>query len=527
MRFNDFRYNLRETAQSDLEAQKAIHDVDVLSSMVQDMPPEMSDIKMKIANNLKGIADKVGALLKKANIQVQPQQPHSMTEDEGDVAEQNAAELVKQQIIAIENSNMDEATNQSLIQQIRNVIAENEKLTHENKELKTRAETAEQKQKDAEQFVKKISNLLATLGYKVQDYVSPSEAELAGMTSKEKSNAKKVQFNADKFTDTLRRAMFGLVIDIQTKYDATPQELEQFLQACVDGDVIDMARLIEVPRGNVKDFANDKYQKMFDIFEENQIFSFTVGKTSGAIGPGEMALSLMGNPANKGKRGDLNIGGVEVEIKASASSGGRLNSKAIAKATSGWKVWSKNIKEITDSAPEGRNVNVTNKKGDREKIPLKGWDGNSHGKSGKKGSVYNWNQSGFRNLNEQILDPYSDFDKTFKLFHETIFTLVQNIDKINNADRLIASAINQDGTVDYEKMNKAYTKIAYLSYTQTDAFDKLMLLRTDTLDFTIIENADELTSGMFGDNPTVAIGSGFNWNDDQQTPTPGYMAAKS
>lgn len=527
MRYSDFKLKLNETAKSDLEAQKAIHDVDVLSSIVKDIPSEMSDVKIKIANNLKAIADKVGAMLQKANVKVPQQAQESITEDEGDIAEQNAAEILKQQIIAIENSNIPEAQKQSAIKAIRQVIAENEKLAHDNAELKKRAETAEQKQKAAEAFVNDVSNILATLGYKVQDYTLPSEEELKAMTASERSQAKKIAVNAEKFTDTLRRAMFGLVVDIQTKYDTTPQEVQEFLQACVDGKVIDMARLIQTPRGNVKNFANQDFKKMFDIFEENQIFSWTIGKTSGAIGPGEMALAMMGNPANKGTRGDLDIGGVEVEIKASASSGGRLNSKAIAKATSGWKVWSKNIKEILDSAPEDRNVNITNKKGVREKIPLKGWDGNSHGKTGKKGSVYNWNETGFRNLNEQVLDPYSDFNKTFKLFHETIFTLVQNIDKIENADKLIASAINQDGTVNSEKMNKAYTKIAYLSYTQTDAFDKLMLLRTDTLDFTIIENADELTDGMYGENPTVAIGSGFNWNDDQQTPTPGYMAARS
>ena len=47
-----------------------------------------------------------------------------------------------------------------------------------------------------------------------------------------------------------------------------------------------------------------------------------------------------------------------------------------------------------------------------------------------------------------------------------------------------------------------------------------MLLRTDTLDYTIFKDADDLITQMKGGN--VITGGGFNWNDDQQTPTPGY-----
>jgi hypothetical protein len=51
-----------------------------------------------------------------------------------------------------------------------------------------------------------------------------------------------------------------------------------------------------------------------------------------------------------------------------------------------------------------------------------------------------------------------------------------------------------------------------------------MFLRTDTLDYTIAEDGDDLVSKL-GD--TVIMGAGFNWNDDQQTPTPGYIASKA
>ena len=45
------------------------------------------------------------------------------------------------------------------------------------------------------------------------------------------------------------------------------------------------------------------------------------------------------------------------------------------------------------------------------------------------------------------------------------------------------------------------------------------------LDYTIFRNADDLVKKMSGKNPQIITGGGFNWNDDQQTPTSGYTAA--
>jgi hypothetical protein len=103
-----------------------------------------------------------------------------------------------------------------------------------------------------------------------------------------------------------------------------------------------MKALITNPTGNVRDFVvnNRVNNKMFDIFVNQDIFSYAPGTTSGGVGPGEMALSMMGNPAQKGKTGDLLIDGKEIEIKAGGQkgSGGRLNSKALTKPTTGWKI---------------------------------------------------------------------------------------------------------------------------------------------------------------------------------------------
>jgi hypothetical protein len=88
---------------------------------------------------------------------------------------------------------------------------------------------------------------------------------------------------------------------------------------------------------------------------------------------------------------------------------------------------------------------------------------------------------------------------------------------------LIKASVNDDGTVVMKKMNIAYSKIAYASYHLADGITTVMLLRTDNLDYTIFKNADDLVDQMTTEQ--VMTGGGFNWNDDQQTPTPGYMSA--
>ena len=371
---------------------------------------------------------------------------------------------------------------------------------------------------------------------------------------------RKKAINAQKFTKTLKQALFGKILDMQEKTE--PAKIKQFLEACVAGKVINMINVIAKDKGSIKDHVNPEFKEVFDVFVEENIFSYAPGTTSGAIGPGEMALSMMGNPAEKGKKGDLKIGDEEVEIKASAKTGGRFNSKKITKATTGWAVWSAKINEIMQSADKDATVNVKQKDGKIVKIKANKYNGNQYnvikGKA-KEGSKYNWNTQGFNALNAEVIEPYATPEQTADLFISSIKALVQNYDALGkpatNQDgtpnkhhvpfdpkKLIIEAITQekgppskdypDGriytTVDKEKMNIAYSKIAYASYHLADGITTVMLLRTDNLDYTIFRGADDLVGKMKSGNVVTGLNGGsggFNWNDDQQTPTAGYMSA--
>lgn len=537
MKFKEI-LTINESTESDLDAQKAIHDLDVIGSTLSQMPPEKENLKLSVVNKLQQMSKSISSFLSRAKIQqqnnntvqnpaptIQPQPSTTEDVNEANVVDAsvlNTIKTLKEQIKAIEASNIEENVKKQFISPMRKSL---DQLSKQVKELTTAKDIALEKQKEAETFVKEVSGYLIELGNKVQGF---EEEDTGSMTSKEKSLAVRRAANAAEFTKTLKQALFGKIVDIQTEADVTPKEIKDFLAACVRGDIINMLSVTSTNRGNIKDHVNPQYKKLFDIFVEQNIFSYSPGKTSGAIGPGEMALSMMGNPAEKAKKGDLKVGDMELEIKASARTGGRLNSKSISKATAGWQVWKRNIASILSSAPKNATMYITDKKGERVKIAVNKFNGDQYNKPtggrAKLGSKYNWNPKGFQLLNEEILAPYSDFNKTFQLFDETIKAMVLNIDKIKNADKLIASAVNQDGTVNSVKMNKAYSKIAYESYHLADGITSIMLLNTLTLDYTIIKDGNDLVKQISSN--TVYMPAGFNWNDDQQTPTPSYMPSK-
>lgn len=541
MRFNDFKLveskKLYEAANAGLEAQHAMHDIDAISSAVPNMDPE---IKSKVVSSLRTLAQKVRDFVdsKINNTQQPPVQsdPNATVEEaveDEDTQVQSALQRLKDDISAIESSNIDETSKAQFLSSLNTTL---DALTQSSERISTSRDSARSERDEAINFVKEVTGVLVTLGNKVQGFQEDTDTE--SMTAKDRASFKKMAVNAEKFTKTLKQALFGKILDMQEGSDVTGQEIKEFLEACVRGDVINMLQVIGTSQGNIKDHVNPKYQKVFDVFVEENIFSYAPGTTSGAIGPGEMALSMMGNPAEKGKKGDLKIGDEEVEIKASAKTGGRFNSKAIAKATTGWQTWAQKINDIMTQAPEDATISVTQKDGSEKLIPAREYNGNRHnvikGKA-KEGSKYNWNASGFKALNIEVLQPYSNLRQTFDLFESTIRALVQNYDKLSkpqqgnshhkpfNPGDLIEAAINDDGTVDMKKMNIAYSKIAYASYHLADGITTVMLLRTDNLEYTIFRNADELVDQMNGDS--IITGGGFNWNDDQQTPTPGYIAS--
>ena len=454
---------------------------------------------------------------------------------------QSQATTLKAQLDALEAADLDPKVKMQLIADTQAMLKNCKALLKQVQALDVRAKTAEAEKKAALDFIKSVNSYLITLGNKVQGFTETSEEDLQALPAKERAATKKRVANAREFTTTLRQALFGKILDISNNPDseASHEEIKSFLEACVNGNVINMLDLTSVDRGNVRNFVNPEYSKMFELFAgpQAQIFSYNPGKTGGNIGPGEMALSMMGNPAEKADKGDLLVGDKEIEVKAGSKSGGRLNSKRILKGTAGWKTWKEGIEEIVKkgAGPKDK-FKVNDKKGNFVLVSKANYSANTWnittakdtGKvtKAKEAARYNFSASGLNELNKEVLQPYSTFELTSKLFTNTFNAIILNLAEVQSkkkvpVQKLIDDAIDEDGSINVPKMIRAYTRLAYESYNLADGVTTIMFLNTTTLDYTLIYNGKDLVNKL---GKTVKITSGFNFNDDQQTATPAYLA---
>mgnify|MGYP001165053760 CR=1 FL=1 len=568
MRWSEFK--LIENKQTEqIKVKRASNHLDALVASAKDLPAEDDSIKKSVAQKINAISNAIGNFISKAKGQIdqQPAQQPSVTEEEenstaDDQLEQSKNNFYKMleqmnNLYDIANTPEQEKIVEDQIAAVDKLIyTEFLKISNVHKKLKDDLKIATEKVTEIENFFEGLLPLLRQLGNKVNDYTELTPEELEAMSGTERSRAKKRAVNAGKFAQTLAEAMSGKVLKLLSEGKTNTEKIKAFLNACLAGKVIKLDDMIKMNQGNIDDYVNQTFEQDYQNFVKENIFSYNPGATSGAIGPGELALAMLGDPASKATTGgDLYIGrGADrklYEIKAGkGTSGGRMNSKQIVSATAGYKTWEKEINKILRDAKAEGTIDYTDAKGNAIKLPLQQYDGSTHKESNKgmwkKGSKYNFNQSGMDGLNTDILEPYaktaaqnrgpqvSAKDVTHQLFHESFKILIGNHKEIPDFSNVIYNAIKDDGTVEYTDMARAYTSLAYKSYQLADKVKDILFIRTDTRHFAIIADHDDFQNALQDTtdeqgNVTkarVVIGSGFTWNDDQQTPTPTYLSAK-
>jgi len=599
MRYTEFKPLLIETDTSnvtDLSAVKAINQLDLISTIASQVPEEKAGILDKLADKLEStnarIAQFVSDLLATGKAEeavvddapsedeiaqqpelepvapeaspeelVEPQPVEEPTEEpaEEEPAIQEAEELAVDEPIvgteeraarlqaAIEETRQNityydslkmpaeikKRITADLTKNLDEMVATLKKLKDVASELKITTE----KLRAAEEFIQTVNDLLVALGNKVQDYVAIKPDEYDALSAR----AKSLHDNARNFTTTFRQSLFSMVLDISKQnQQIDKKEIQNFLQACLDGDVIDMLSLVSSDRGNVRDHVNQEWQPMLDLFAKQKVFSWSPGKTSGAVGPGEMALCMMGSPSNKAKdKGDLEVGGEEFEIKAGADSGGRLNSDKILKGPAAWPVWKAGIERIVKKgAPKNMKWTSFTKKGDAVETTSANFSANTFNKT-KKGvkeaAKYNFNKQGLNKLNEEIL-VYSTPELTYDLFADTFNALITNLSEVEQSytdskgnrfkgvklEDIVWNTLYDDGTIDVDAMMLAYTRLAYESYNRENGVESILFLNTRSLDYSIARHGKDLLGKLASGD--IKITSGFNFNDSQQSASPAYLA---
>jgi hypothetical protein len=286
----------------------------------------------------------------------------------------------------------------------------------------------------------------------------------------------------------------------------TQEDFKDFLNDAISGKVIDMSSLVKSDKGNIENFISDpKHKEIFEIIKDD-VFGYIPGGTGANMGPGEVALTMFGNPIRKGEIGDLDIDGVMYEVKGGRTKGkesgygGRLNGKQVQKPTSGFVLINNFFKKYLPSI---------------DPVGL--------GKTGKKVSRFNWNTKGLGVLNDVVSLAVKKKEKRELLLKELMLTLwaglINNRDEIKNFQERVYSMVNDQGLVDIEKAIKISTELLYESYAISDGqvirgkpVFNIIILNAGTLNYQIIRSSKDISK--------VRIVGGISWTDANSSTSP-------
>jgi hypothetical protein len=277
------------------------------------------------------------------------------------------------------------------------------------------------------------------------------------------------------------------------------EEVISFLDAANNSHIINMTELVKQEEGNVLNFVNKKYIEQFNLFKDS-LFGYIPGGTGANMGPGEVALSLLGNPTKKGTIGDLLVGNTMYEIKGNrpGKGGGRMNGKQVQKPTSGMN-W------IRDFFKKTFNKETVFKN-----------------EKGKPISMYNWNDLGIKNLNDDVTKLVPNIDQRDRILKKFLIGLwsfmILNHKEIDNFKKIIESSVSE-GIIDPVKAKYNILSVLYESYRLSDGEgegkDKqlnIIVLNASTLNFRIIRNASDFSH--------IQVKGGVNWNDANSSTSP-------
>ena len=486
---------------TDAEVEDDLNNIETVAANAKEQDPSYYK---KIQNSLLKLTQKAKKLLAK-----QDQEP-AVEEDAALAIDDPVAQSIEmlRKIIArlCQGKPIEVCQNPDAMEMAQEVATLEGKLDDRYKQ--ERQAGKDEEQQEFKDFYNSLSGILQKLGKKAQGHTDLTDEMLSAMDSKKKSSAKKVQLNAEKFATELGNSLESLFLEALLtpegqKLGITRDDITDFLTHALDGTVIDNARMVSQDKGKIDDFVNSEYKKVYDAIAGRLIPLKPPASGGANIGPGELALAMLGNPSAKAKKGDIDIDGTIYEIKAGAGSiGGRFNSDEVTTAFAGWNTFDRELKNIAGDEL------VTRGKSE---------------KTGKPVSLYNWNDKGISALNTQVLAPLNNKKATVQFLTNTFRKIVKNHEEVDIFDQAIDSMVKDDGTINEETYMKLYSRILYESYSKADGISNIMIIDTAAREYVIIRSGKDLSKKLGSE---VRSSGGFNWNDNHQKASPQYVISR-
>lgn len=378
----------------------------------------------------------------------------------------------------------------------------------QNAEAKGREEGEVQATQQQASFESTLSQKVNLLIDKVFDQleVLPTDKELAGKkvepTAKEKAAQKAKDSNQTRKSAT--RIVKGIMSDLSMGEADPAKRKEQqanvlsFLDKLFVG-IIDMESLLMTPQSNLDSYVEKADPVMLNFYHEivDELIGSAPITTAGAWGPGELALAVLGKPASKSQdKGDVQVGVHKIEVKTSkeATSGGRIGGSGVNNGGSMAPAYMKLIKEYIPGI-FGDAVSLE-KSADNYVFAYNFTK--ADGKPGRKVTeLTGVNQNWFNSFNQRVEESEFVDSEVVKDFMLELVKLGIKEDFHGLIEKnTVYSSVNEDGTVNYPKLWKAYALSAFKAYQVADGVSTIMMLNSETRSYTLFKDSKQLSKLM-------------------------------
>jgi hypothetical protein len=386
---------------------------------------------------------------------------------------------------------VDSAKKKAILGMLKNLVAE-----AKQEEFSAGKDIINQLKSSANILAAKISGTLEALKQQYDEQLSEGDPQAPKRDSK---SPKEVNKELIDLIEGIFNKPISQANTIQQR-DAVAKKVLSFMKRCEVG-VIDLKAKIAAGKGIITSGIGNEDQEILDMLE-NALMKAKPGKTAGNWGPGELGLAILGTPVNKGSKGDLDVGGEMIELKASQNpkKGGRFGSTALQRGTDGKADYTEALRDLLTTA--GYNPKQLLDKSNPKYIGLV---------SAAKGKTKIISHLSFgqtfieAGLNPKIKGRVSPDDTLNFLEMVAISCITKEYKYDIRTKPLFKNCVNGDSTINLPMFNLKYSEMLYDLYQKTDDVGKIMVMNPLTGSYFILGGPKDLAKAAKGDGQNAPI----------------------
>jgi hypothetical protein len=386
---------------------------------------------------------------------------------------------------------VDNAKKKAILGMLKNLVAE-----AKQEEFSAGKDIINQLKSSANILAAKISGTLEALKQQYDEQISEGDPQAPKRDSK---SPKEVNKELIDLIEGIFNKPISQANTIQQR-DAVAKKILSFMKRCEVG-VIDLKAKIAAGKGIITSGISGEDQEILDMLE-NALMKAKPGKTAGNWGPGELGLAILGTPVNKGSKGDLDVGGEMIELKASQNpkKGGRFGSTALQRGTDGKADYTEALRDLLTTA--GYNPKQLLDKSNPKYIGLLPA---AKGKT-KIVSHLSFGQTFIdAGLNPKIKGRVSPADTLNFLEMVAISCITKEYKYDIRTKPLFQNCVNGDSTINLPMFNLKYSEMLYGLYQKTDDVGKIMVMNPLTGSYFILGGPKDLAKAAKNDGQNAPI----------------------